>query len=229
MQPYFFPYIGYFQLIHSTDKFIFYDDVSFIKQGWIARNRILMNGEAMYFSVPLEQQSSFTAICDTKIHQDQFKKWKKKFLKTLYQSYCKAPFFKEIELLVEKVIEKEYQNISELSICSILEICRYIGITRKFDVSSEKRIAADLHNKERVLAICRKEKASHYINLPGGESLYERSFFKAEGIELQFIQTGEISYNQHSQSFVPYLSAIDILMFNSKEQVLKFIGAYTLK
>jgi hypothetical protein len=230
MQPYIFPYLGYFQLINAVDEFVFYDDVNFIKQGWINRNQILNNNKALGFSIPLEKASSFETIQGTKINFNLYAKWKKKFLKTLEQNYYKATYFESIYDLVREIIEEpKSESISELAIRSNVNISNYLGLKTKFKKSSEHFYdSKKLERTERLLNICNKLKAKAYVNALGGQELYNKSDFKASDIDLYFLKPNLKTYKQFSEEFVPGLSIIDILMFNSKEECIELLNDYKL-
>ncbi|WP_333600053.1 WbqC family protein [Flavobacterium sp.] len=228
MQPYLFPYIGYFQLINAADKFVVYDDVNFIKQGWINRNSILVGGQAFLFTVPLENQSSFQKINETFLNQKFYPSWADKFLKTIEQNYKKAPFFTDVFPMLKKILQTENQSIAGLAVSSIKSVAEYIGIATEFVDSSVNYNNQNLSAQTRVLDICTQEKASQYINLSGGMALYSKSDFSEKGIELQFIQSERIEYSQFNDNFVPNLSIIDILMFNEVSKIKDFLNHYKL-
>src|SRR5258706_562974 len=211
MQPYFFPYLGYFQLINSVDKFIVYDDVSFIKQGWIARNSILQDGRRHMFSIPLKNASSYKLIKDTELHDRLFPLWKSKFLKALLMGYKKAPYFHAAFTLIEKVLESEDKCISKLASQSIAEVCKYLEVETKIILTSTGYGNEVLKGKDRVIDICKIESADSYINVPGGESLYSREEFSQQGIKLMFIKPILTPYSQYGDEFLPGLSMIDVL------------------
>lgn len=219
MQPYIFPYIGYFQLINAVDKFVFYDDVNFIKQGWVNRNRILMNGKDHLFSVPLIKQSSFTKITDTLINREQYQIWKKKFCKTLIQAYKRAPFFDKAYPFVESVIENDSESIAILAKNSVWKTCEYLDLDSQWGNSSSIYKNEHLRAQDRVLDICRKEKATVYINPTGGMELYSKDGFEQNQLQLNFIKSNETEYQQYDHAFVPWLSVIDVIMFNHPEHV----------
>lgn len=229
MQPYIFPYIGYFQLINAVDKFVFYDDVNYIKQGWINRNKILVSNKDYLFTIPLKNASPFSLISEIYISRDLFSKWKSKFLQSLNQSYKKASNFENTINLIESVFQKEYVTISQLSIESIKTISEFIGIKTEFVISSEKYQNKELGRQERLIDICRQEKANHYINAIGGQELYKKEDFLKEQIRLDFIKTLPIEYKQFNNEFVPWLSIIDVLMFNEKNKITEFLNQYTLE
>ena len=227
MQPYVFPYIGYFQLLNAVDKFVFYDDVNFINRGWIARNRILIGGKEAMFSLPLNNKSQFKLICETEVHSKQYSIWKKKFYNTITQSYSKAPYFKEVFALITSVFDKPTHYISEIAINSIIEVCNFLTIKTKFSRSSIDFQNRNLQSTERIIDIISIENSSEYINPINGEHLYSKEMFAKHRIKLYFIKTENITYTQHKDSFVPFLSIIDVLMFNGRK-TKEFLIDYTL-
>lgn len=226
MQPYIFPYIGYFQLVNSVDHFVFYDDVTFIKQGWINRNNILLNGRAHLFTIPLQNASSYQLIQDTKI--STVSNWSSKFLKTIEQAYKKAPQYLDVFPLIEKTLNREYESIGDLAKMSIRNVSDYLGIKTVFTDTSKIYQNNELSAQNRVLDICQKLKTDNYINPIGGQELYSKEVFKENAIDLFFIKSKPIAYQQYDNEFVPYLSIIDLMMFNEKEQVLSFTNQYEL-
>jgi WbqC-like protein family len=228
MQPYLFPYIGYFQLIHTADKFVFYDDVNFIKQGWVNRNRILQASQPIFFTLPVKKISSYTKICDTKIDVKSFPLWKSKFLKTLQYNYSKAPYFKIAFDVIESVLAIDSLTINDFAKKSVVGILDYIGIITSIIPSSSIYNNQILSAQERVMDICKKENAIHYINVSGGVALYNTSDFENNGIKLSFIKSKVPVYKQFTDTFHSGLSIIDVLMFCSKEQILSMMDDYTL-
>lgn len=229
MQPYFFPYIGYFQLVAAVNKFVIYDDVNFIKGGWINRNNVLINKKSNLFTVPLNKASSNTLINETKINLKFYNIWKVKFLRSLEQSYKKSPYFTEVYNLIENVLEiKENNLISELAVNSIKNVSDYLQLETEISKASENYINKTKSGEERVLDICRIEKASQYINPIGGIELYSKNTFKENGIVLNFIKSKPIIYSQFDNNFSPWLSIIDVLMFNSIGEVNRMINQYEL-
>lgn len=224
MQPYFFPYIGYFQLISSVDTFLIYDDINFIKQGWINRNRILMNGKPLFFTLSLKGASSFKKICETEItgNVDKLKK-------TVSQAYKKAPFFTDIYPLVQEILDQRERNLSLYVTHSIIAIAQYLGLKTCLERSSEKQLFQELHEQKRVIAICESYQATEYINAPGGINLYSREAFANHGTKLQFLKTGPIEYPQFSAAFVPNLSIIDVLMHNPLDTVKEYLSQFSLE
>ena len=224
MQPYLFPYIGYFQLLRAADRFVVYDDVAFIKQGWINRNRLLINGRPSYFTIPVKHASSFTLIKDTMVDAEgQHERWIQKTLKMFDNAYRRAPQFARVFPLVEAVFMKPTGRVAELAVASLKAVAEFLDIRPEWVDSSTKYGNADLKADERVMAICRAEGATEYINATGGRELYGREHFEARGLRLQFLEPRPIQYRQFGEPFVPSLSIIDVLMFNPVETVNEFL------
>lgn len=229
MQPYVFPYIGYFQLIKAVDKFVVYDDVAFINKGWINRNNILIGGKASMFTIPLIGASQNRLIREIEV--DNLAIWSKKFLKTIEQSYKKAPFYKDGFAIVEQVFNLPAANIAELTVNSLKETCKYLKIDTKIVESSTIYNNQDLKAQVRILDICLHEKANHYINPIGGMAIYDKQLFADNKILLNFIKSKPVIYKQFSKdedSFVPWLSIIDLLMFCSVEEINEHLNKFEL-
>ncbi|GAB2556780.1 WbqC family protein [Spirosoma areae] len=226
MQPYFLPYIGYMQLMSAVDTFVLYDDVGFINRGWINRNKLLINGQEYLFTVPLRDASQNKLINEVHLADDP--KWRSKLLKTVEQGYRKAPFYGTVMPITEKIINFTTDSIAELVYFSLVELNQFLGLTTRLVKSSTMYENADLKAQERILNICQREQATRYINPIGGSGLYDKPTFAGAGIELQFIKSKSVEYAQLKNKFVPWLSIIDVLMFNDKAAVLTMLGEYEL-
>ena len=226
MQPYFVPYIGYWQLINAVDEYVIYDDVNFIKGGCINRNRILVNGEWKFLNVPMSGASSNKLISEVYVNADI--NLIKKRLRMVQNAYGKAPYYSEVYPIVESIFRCGQENLSEYIIASIRIICTYLGITTKLVRSSELKKNSNLKSQSKVLDICRLLGATEYYNAIGGRNLYSSNDFAREGISLKFLQTDEIVYEQFGNEFQDSLSIIDVMMFNSKEEIQTLLYKYTL-
>lgn len=227
MQPYFFPYLGYFQLIEESDLFVFYDDVNFITQGWINRNRILINGSAAYVTIPCKNASQNRLICETDHALEG--KTREKLIRKFEHSYKNAPYFESVFPIIKNVIHLDNPGISELAIASISKTMNYLEMSRSAKVSSSAYENQQLKGDDRILDICKQENAKTYINPIGGKMLYNRQTFFDEGIELKFLKPSFSKYEQFNGTFVSGLSIIDVMMFNSKSAVQKMLKMYTLE
>lgn len=224
MQPYIFPYIGYYQLIHSVDLFVIYDNIKYTKKGWINRNRILQNGTDAIFTIPLRNDSDYLDIKDRIIASD-FKK--SKFINKISSLYREAPFYEQTIELFTKVILNEESNLFEFLNYSLIETCKHIRINTKIIKSSDICIDHSLKSAERIIAICKYFNAKTYVNSIGGQGLYQKEYFKERNIHLDFIKPEMIKYNQFENQFIPWLSIIDVLMFNDIKEVRQMLDNYT--
>lgn len=224
MQPYFFPYIGYFQLIKSCDIFVVYDDVNYIKNGWINRNKIIINGVPHWITLQVKNVSVHKKIIETFFPEENNKS---KMLKSIELAYKRSKFFHEIMPIIEDIILNSDNNVGSYLTYSLKKICEYLDIRTKFINSSSMTIDNSLRNKERVIYIVKKLGGNHYINLPGGKSLYIDSFFEQNQIELSFIK----AYNQgqNHRNLIMNLSIIDDLMRTPRKKIIENISNYKLE
>ena len=227
MQPYIFPYLGYFQLIKSVDKFIFYDDVNFIKKGWINRNKILINGKESIITFPLIKASQNKLINEIDLFLNN--KDKKKIIAKLEMAYKKAPYFDSTINLVKEIINADLSNIAKYSANSITKISDFLEIDVSFDFSSiQSPESKGMDKADRLIFISKTLGAEQYINSIGGQELYDKNYFSNYHIDLRFIKTLDFKYQQFNHPFIPALSIIDVLMFNSKGDIGKMLNQYEL-
>ena len=227
MQPYFFPYLDYWQLINAVDKYVIYDDVNYIKNGWINRNNILLNGKKHLLTIPLDGASPFLLINQIKMTSNF--KLKEKLLKTLEQGCKKAPFYHSIYPIIVKMIMRKDLNIAQAIYESIKDITAYLNIKTELILSSTLVKDNHLKGKDKVIHICHLLDGTEYYNAIGGMELYNTSDFKKNGIDLKFLKMGDVCYRQFNNEFIPSLSIIDVLMFNSIETVQKMLQEYKLR
>ncbi len=226
MQPYYFPYIGYWQLINSVDKYVIYDDVNFIKGGWINRNRILMNGNAKLINLKMNGASPNKLINEVEAAYDIV--YNKKLLNTIESCYKKAPCFNDAFPIIENIITYVENNLGRYLEYSIKKICKYLSINTELITSSILDKNNNLKGQEKVIEICEKLGAAEYYNAIGGQDLYSYNDFLEKGIKLSFLKTDTIEYKQFNNKFVPNLSIIDVIMFNSKDEVKDMLNKYSL-
>lgn len=226
MQPYFFPYIGYWQLINAVDRFVIYDDVNYIKGGWINRNRLLINGEPRYITVPLEQSSSHKLICDIVMRKSPL--WRNKLVRMIEITYRKAPCFDEVFPVVEKLIRHQTDSLSDYLSNQLQTLSSFMGIDTRFVLSSRCYNNKEFTRQERILDICKHEAATVYVNLQGGRALYDTESFRNSGMDLRFMVTRPIPYKQRAEGFVPSLSIIDVLMENGPSEIKCHLDAFDL-
>jgi len=226
MQPYFFPYLGYWQLMQAVNRFVIYDDVNYIKGGWINRNRFLVNGKVVFLTIPLQQASPFKRICDT--HLLTSHDWRDQLLKTIDMAYHKAPYFTEVFPVVEKIIHHDTVSLSSYLAHQLQTLAAFMGIRTEFVTSSRRYNNNALSGQARILDICRREGAQTYINAPGGRALYDVSTFRDAGINLCFITMHTLPYAQHSKAFEPGLSVIDVLMAVGAAGIKQHLDSFEL-
>ena len=227
MQPYFFPYLGYWQLIHAVDRFVIYDDVNYIKGGWINRNRLLINGKPIYITVPLHQSSPYKRICDIALQPSPV--WRDKLVKMIEITYRKAPSFAEVFPVIERLIQHEADNLAAYLAHQLQVLAAFMGIKTEFVVTSRCYGNEHLSGQARVLDICRREEAGVYINPQGGQALYDAETFRSAGVDLRFIVMRSLPYKQIGVEFVPYLSIIDALMEIGPVDIKRHLDAFDLK
>ncbi len=227
MQPYFFPYIGYFQLINAVDEFVIYDNIEFTKKGWINKNRILVNGTDVLVTLPLKKDSNFLHV-NQRFLADNWEVERKKMLNRIRESYRKAPHFKETYAVIEECIMYEDRNLFKFILHSVQTLMQYLNIETNLVISSSILIDHQLKSHEKVMAICKEREADMYINPIGGLDLYDKEHFKQNNLELQFQKSNSFSYKQFSNEFVPWLSIIDVMMFNNDEQIKSALSNYLL-
>ena len=227
MQPYLFPYIGYFQLINSVDEFVIYDNIQYTKKGWINRNRILVDNKYKLFTIPLQKDSDYLNIIDRKI-AGSWVEDRKKLVNVLKSSYSKAPYFKEAFELIQECLLCDKNNLFEFILNSLNKINLYLEINTPIILSSTINIDHNLKSQNKVLSICEAQKATTYVNAIGGTELYNKEIFKLKNINLNFIKSEKIEYNQFNGNFISWLSIIDVMMFNSKDKIKEYLNSYTL-
>lgn len=229
MQPYLFPYLGYYQLIAAVDKFVVYDDVAFINRSWINRNQILVNGRAQLFTVPLSHASQNRRICEIELSAGEYRRWRNRFVKTVDAAYGRAPQFGPTRALLDSVLGCGAQTIGELARRSVEVVSATLGLTARIEPSSRIYGNGQLKAQERILDICMRERATLYINPQGGRALYASEDFIRREMALRFIRSRLPAYRQFGHPFVTALSILDVLMFNPIETVRGMMAEYDLE
>lgn len=226
MQPYLFPYLGYFQLIAVADLFVFYDDVDFITQGWINRNRILINDKPSYFTVPCRNVSQNRKIKEVIISNN----WRRdKILKKISLTYANSSEFDAFFPVIKKVIEDSGQYISTLAQDSVIEVASYLDMDVDFHCSSDLPVPESIGRAERLIEITKHFGAKTYINMEGGKALYDKSYFASKGVALQFLEPSLLPYQQfNAEVFEPGLSIIDVIMNVPKSEVRTMLQEFQL-
>ena len=228
MQPYFFPYPGYFLLASQADVFVFLDDVNYINRGWINRNRIMRNGQPEYISVPLKKASQNRLICNTELFD--FASNRKKIIEKIENSYKSAPFFSSALPLLSEVMAEGTRTISELAISSVTSTLSQLGLHTTFKRSStDFQQSASLSGQDRIIDIVLQENAARYINLPGGTALYSRERFQDHGIDIQFLAKMDWVFYHGGDSAIPNLSILDALMWNPPDVISRALTSLSPK
>ena len=225
MQPYFLPYLGYWHLLAAVDRFVVYDNIQYTKKGWINRNRFLRDGAEAQFTLPLKKGSDYLNVADRAIADDFDPQT---LLNQFANAYGKAPHFAAVFPLIETIVKAAPRNLFEYLHHSLTMTADYLEIKTPIVVSSTIPIDHQLKAGDKVLAICRAVGADRYVNTIGGRELYSPAVFAASGVELRFIQSRLTEYQQFAHPFVPGLSILDVMMFNSRDAVRRMLGEYEL-
>ncbi|CAN0617736.1 conserved protein of unknown function [Burkholderia multivorans] len=226
MQPYFFPYVGYFQLMASVDTFVVFDDVNFINRGWINRNRINVNGAPHMITVPLQQASQNRRICDIEVANDDA--WRVRILRTIRQHYARAPQYARTLPVVEHILLHDAANLADFLLHGLVTLRDHLRLKTNIVATSRRYENADLKAQARIIDIGLKERADVYVNPIGGQELYNPDDFAAAGLQLRFLTPGLAPYPSIRDAFVPALSIIDVLMCNDEASVAQMLSSATL-
>lgn len=221
MQPYIFPYLGYFQLIRDVDIFVVFDDVNYRKRSWISRNRILLDGQDYLFSLHLSQVSSLNKINQVEVGGNRHV-----LFKTFRQAYSHAPCYDAAMPLIEELLLNEEKQLALYLLQQLKGISRYLGLSTRFILSSDIQKNNELKAQKKILDICEALGADAYSNAIGGQHLYFEQDFAERGIDLKFIQSRPIRYRQFGTRFVPWLSIIDVMMFNAPPLIRTMLDQY---
>ena len=227
MQPYLFPYLGYFQLIACSDAFVLGDDLQYVKASWINRNRILVGGEPKWLTFPLRKGEQADRINQRWLCDDSPREFQK-LLRMLDLTYARAPYHAEVMEMIRQILAIPERNLARFTEQAIRQICAYLGITTPIHIGSELDLPPPLDKQDRVITIAKKLGAERYINPIGGVALYCPALFRSYGLSLRFLRMDDLSYPQFKQPFVPSLSIIDVLMFNSRSEVQSLLKRFSL-
>lgn len=221
MQPYLFPYLGYYQLGYHVEKFVFLDDVNFIKKGFIHRNIIRLNGQSHRFTLPIMHPSQ-----NRHINEHLFLDDVKNIINLITTVYRKAPYYSRAMPLIADIFEQTDRNVAKLAAKSVSSVFEYLGLERCFLFSSEIPKNNSLKAQDRIINICKILGARRYTNVIGGLKLYSREAFEAASIKLEFIQIGNLTYKAPNYPYISGLSIIDALMVCSANEILDLLGNY---
>ncbi len=226
MQPYFFPYLGYFQLLNMVDRYVVYDNAKFANNKWGFRNQILINGAPSYVRIKTKKASQNKLFNEIEVSGDT--EAREKTMQTVECAYGKAPHFSEVMPMLEQFFRADYKNLAECSIASNRLVCDYLGIKTELLLMSDLECDRDAKRQYRIYDVCKALDCDEYINSIGGTELYDFEEFRENGIELAFLKTDDITYPQFGGEFVPNLSIIDVMMFNSVPEIQEMLGRFTL-
>ena len=226
MQPYFFPYLGYFQLMAMSDVFVLHDDVQYIKGGWVNRNRILLNGADRMITFPV-QKGAYDLAINERNYVDGNQP-RRDILNLVKQAYARSPCYREIFPIVEELLHYEDSNVARFNENLIRRIADYLGLACSIITSSGLEKDDSLAGEARVLEICKRLGATGYTNPQGGQTLYDTATFRAAGIALRFLVMRPVPYAQRSPGFMPYLSIIDVLMELGAAGIRPYLAEFDL-
>lgn len=227
MQPYLFPYLGYFQLIAAADVFVLGDDLQYIRSGWVNRNRILHNGQAKLITFPLKRDR-FDMPINQRHLADNFEEEAERLINVIRQGYQKAPYFNQVMPLLERLIRFPLKNLAMYIEHSIREMCAYLHIDTPILRGSDLQIGTPANKQDRVVRIVQSFACGRFLNPIGGMELYDPEYFAQHNLTLRFFKIDPISYRQYRDPFVANLSIIDVLMFNCVEQVQTLLSCYSV-
>ncbi len=227
MQPYFLPYIGYFQLLSAVDTFVVYDNIKYTKKGWINRNRMLVDGKSKMFTVPIKKDSDHLHVVQREL-ADNFDDESEKTLRRIEAAYQKAPFYGSVMPVVRECFQRGSGNLFDFIYASLISVVQFLEIDTEIVVSSSIDVDHSLKAQDKVLAICENLEADVYVNSIGGLPLYNAPDFRDRGICLLFMETElvKLKYEQFGSKFVPWLSIVDVMMFNSKGRIRECLHDY---
>jgi WbqC-like protein len=221
-QPYLFPYLPYYQLLFAVDRFVAHDDATWIKGGWINRNRALSAGRPSYFTIPVHRVHSTTPIDAVEIAPGA---WRETMMRRLEQSYRTAPFRDVVLTMFDRAVTSS-SLVADVAISSLEAVRDYLGYSVPIVRARGRYPQQELRGQSRVIAICRAEGATEYLNAAGGSALYDRHAFREAGVTLRFLRPLLPPYDHGSMDFVPGLSIIDVLMYNSVDQARRMMDAF---
>jgi WbqC-like protein family len=229
MQPYFFPYLGYFQLLAHVDVFVVFDDTQYVKRSWINRNRILEQGAAAYVTLPVATGSQRQLICDKRLHEPRYHS--RKLLERIRHAYHAAPHFDSVSAFLEPLFPGDDETVASFNVRVLRALQQLLGLRTRLVLASERAYLRSGTAQERIIRICLEEGGTRYVNPIRARSLglYDQAVFNAAGLELSYLSTNaDVRYNQNGGPFVSDLSIIDVLMFNSPAQTRELLDQFVL-
>lgn len=225
MQPYLFPYLGYFQLIAISDVFVLGDDLQYVKGSWMNRNRVLVNGQPKLITFPLKKGHQAESV-NQRWLCDDFEREADALLRMLERCYAKAPQREQVLPLLRDILHYPERNLALFTENSIRRLCAYLDIETPIHCGSSLGLPARMEMQDRVIQICHRMDGELYLNPIGGLELYCPARFRADGLLLRFLRMDDITYAQFKHPFVPSLSIIDVLMFNSRDEIKELLQRF---
>lgn len=223
MQPYLFPYLGYYQLLHHADVFVLYDDAHFIQRGFINRNRLLANGRPQRFTIPVIGASQNRRIRELRFGDDRGK-----LAGSLRHHYAGTPEFARVLPLVESVLAEPERDVTQVCRASLQRVMDYLELPCAIRQSSELDYDRDADAAGKLASLCQTLGSNCYVNPVGGRDLYREADFRERGVTLSFLRMDAVTYPQAGGPFVPDLSIIDLLMWCTPERAREMLGRYTV-
>ena len=229
MQPYFFPHMGYYSLIHHVDRWIFFDTVQYIRRGWINRNRILKPQEGwQYIQVPVRKHAREMPIKDVRVSDAN--DWRGRAFRQLEHYQKIAPYYEDVTEFLRDALENDLSSLAELNAHLIAKTFAYLALPFEYEMFSamDLRLGEVAAPGDWALEISRELEASEYINPPGGREIFDKERFAAASIQLQFLTANPAEYSQRRREFIPGLSILDVMMFNSRDEIHGMLNDFEL-
>lgn len=226
MQPYLFPYLGYFQLLNAVDRFVLLDDAAHIRRGWVNRNALAGRDARQPFVFPVAYAPRDAAILDVRLHEPE--QAARRFMRTLAHLYGQAPFYGPVSELISGILSGGEERLALVIRHSLERIAAYLGIATPIVSAAERHGEIRSRGARRILDICRAEGATTYLNPEGGTELYDPAPFAEAGIALRFLHHRPLPYDRRGGVFLERLSIVDAMMYNAPEAFGPLLGACDL-
>lgn len=223
MQPYFFPYIGYFQLMKAVETFIMLDDAQYVERSWMNRNRINLNDRPAWITMPVRNASRDLAI-NQRFYMlaDGIPVINRK----IQAAYSKSPFFADISAMLAGIFEYADANVARFNSNLLISVGRALDLHCQVHFASEFDNPLHFRGEARILDLCQRLGVTHYVNAIGGTSLYQNESFRSVGIRLSFIRTRTVP--QQAPIDIGHLSIIHDMMQTGTECTRELLNMYDL-
>lgn len=188
MQPYFYPYAGYFRLLAEADLFVIYDCVQFPRRGWVHRNRLPdQTGQPQWITLPLQKCPQTTRIRDLCFQTCDGTQW-------WHTQLQRFPQLQALPLQHQQQLCEFDQSVTDYLIQHLRYAATALQIECPMCCSSELDIDPTLRAQDRIIAICQALHATQYLNAPGGRDLYDTASFAQAGLQLCFLDDYQGDY-----------------------------------